>query len=278
MSEKYGKVASLLIGLMLLVIALGIGYLAQPETAAADPGSQLTYEVKAENARLNRLVTGEVNNEVQGVPAEPVDSFVWDGTGSQFIDDASVTLEIDPVANTGEIKAEWTDRNGHWTLEQTVFAPPPHPTGARRGSLTEPVFVEDDPVVVDAYLHGDTTAGGPVLPTLFNQLATWGPAEVTLNGEPFENPFDGPAPLWIVHTMTTAGVRNDDGTVRLDDGSIYDPSHRGETGAVDYDDREFHLVFHDAPGPEMTDNFPPPLSFFYHLTFEDVKVEISHSE
>lgn len=281
MREKYGKAASLLIGLMLLVIALGIGYLAQPETAAADPGSQLTYEIKAENARLNRLVTGDVTNEVQGVPAEPVHSFVWDGVGSEFIEDASVTLEIDPVANTGEIKAEWTDRNGYWTLEQTAFAPPHHATGARLGSLgasAQPVFVEGDPVTVDVYLHGDTTAGGPVLPTLFNQLATWGPAEVTLNGEPFENPFDGPTPLWVVHTMTTAGVRNDDGTVRLDNGSIYHPSERGGIGAVDYDDREFHLVFHDAPGPEMTDNFPPPLSFFYHLTFEDVKVEISHFE
>lgn len=281
MREKYGKVASLLIGLMLLVIVLGVGYLAQAKTAAADPGSQLRYEVEAENARLNRKVTGEVTADVQGVPAEPVDSFVWDGDGSAFIEEASVTLEIDPVENTGEIKAEWRDRNGYWTLEQTAFAPPPHPTGARLGSLGEEpqsIFVEGDPVVVDAYLHGDTTAGGPVLPTLFNQLATWGPAEVTLNGEPFENPFDGPAPLWVVHTMTTAGVRNDDGTVRIDDGSIYNPSKRSEIGAIDYDDREFHLVFHDAPGPEMTDNFPPPLSFFYHLTFEDVTVEISHSE
>jgi len=278
MRENLGRAVSLLLGLVLLVIALGVGYLAQPETAAADPGSQLTYEVKAENARLNRKVMGEATADVEGVPAEPVHSFVWDGEGSVFIDEASVTLEVDPVANTGEIKAEWRDRNGHWTLEQTAFAPPHHPTGARLGSFAEaqPILIEGDPVVVDAYLHGDTTAGGPVLPTLFNQLATWGPAEVTLNGEPFENPFDGPAPLWVVHTMTTAGVRNDDGTVRIDDGSIYSPSERSEVGAIDYDDREFHLVFHDAPWPEMTNNFPPPLSFFYHLTFEDVKVEISH--
>ena len=280
MKQKGGKAASLLIGLMLLVIALGIANLAQPEAAAADPGSQLVYEVKAEKPRLNREITGEVTDYVQGVPAEPVHSFVWDGDGSEFIDDGSVTLEIDPVANTGEIKAEWTDRNGHWTLEQTAFSPPPHPTGARLGSLAaeEPVLVTGDPVVVDAYLHGDTTAGEPVLPTLFNELATWGPAEVTLNGEPFVNPYDGPAPLWVVHTMTTPGVRNDDGTVRMQDGELYNPMKQAGIGAIDYDDKEFHLVFHDAPGPEMTNNFPPPLSFFYHLTFEDVEVEISHSE
>jgi len=288
MRENREKALSLLLGLALLVTALSVGYLAQPETAAADPGSRLTYEVKAENARLNRKVMGEVTADVEGVPAEPVHSFVWDGDGSAFIEEASVTLEIDPIENTGEIKAEWRDRNGYWTLEQTTFAPPPHPTGAQLGSLggslldeakePEIVFVEGDPVVVDAYLHGDTTAGGPVLPTLFNELATWGPAEVTLNGEPFENPFDGPAPLWVVHTMTTAGVRNDDGEVRMQDGSLYNPMKQTDVGAIDYGDKEFHLVFHDAPGPEMTNNFPPPLSFFYHLTFEDVKVEISHSQ
>ncbi len=78
--------------------------------------------------------------------------------------------------------------------------------------------------------------------------------------------------------MTTPGVRNDDGTVRVQDGEFYNPMKKGEPGAIDYDDKEFHLVFHDAPGPEMTNNFPPPLSFFYHLTFEDVKVEIDHAE
>ena len=66
-----------------------------------------------------------------------------------------------------------------------------------------------------------------MLPTLFNLLATWGPGELTLNGKAFENPFtedNGPEPLWVVHTMTTAGVRNDAGEVRMADGSIYNPT------------------------------------------------------
>jgi len=139
------------------------------------------------------------------------------------------------------------------------------------------MLVVGDPVPVDVYLHGDTTAGGPVLPTLFNLLATWGPAEVTLNGKPFENPLDGPTPLWAAHTMTSVGARNSDGQVLKADGeNIFNPADPAD-GSVDYDDLEFHLVFHDAPGP-MTDNFPPPLSFFYHLTFEDVKLSVKHSE
>ncbi|MBL1274579.1 MAG: hypothetical protein COB30_000665 [Ectothiorhodospiraceae bacterium] len=73
--------------------------------------SQLTYEVKASMPCLNRRVTGEVISYLDGVPAEPVDSFVWDGVGSVPVK-GSAKLEIDPVANTGEIWAEWEDRNG----------------------------------------------------------------------------------------------------------------------------------------------------------------------
>ena len=131
-------------------------------------------------------------------------------------------------------------------------------------------------MTTNVFLHGDTTAGGPVLPTVFNYLATWGPAEVKLNGELFENPYDGPTPLWAGHTMTTVGVRNSDGQVLTQDGEIYSPM-ASNNGLVDNDDLEFHLVFHEAPMPNTT-NFPPPHQFFYHLTFEDVQLEISQPE
>lgn len=118
---------------------------------------------------------------------------------------------------------------------------------------------------------------GRFSPTVFNILTTWGPAEVTLDRNPFNNPFDGPAPLWAAHTMTTVGARGDDGTVTANDGdNTYNPM-LSNSGDVDNDDLEVHLVFHDAPGP-MVGNFPPPFSFFYHLTFEDVEVEIKHEE
>ena len=78
--------------------------------------------------------------------------------------------------------------------------------------------------------------------------------------------------------MTTVGAREDDGTVHTVDGEIFNPMVNSANGAVDYTDMEFHLVFHDAPGPEMTDNFPPPFSFFYHLTFEDVRMTVTHNE
>jgi hypothetical protein len=72
--------------------------------------------------------------------------------------------------------------------------------------------------------------------------------------------------------MTTVGVRNEDGQVLATDGSIFNPM-KAANGVVYDDEVVFHLVFHEAPGP-MTDNVPPPHSFFYHVTFQDVKVAI----
>jgi hypothetical protein len=273
----YGAVALLVV---LLMTAASPG--AADESAMMRAHSQLTYRVVARKPRVNREVTGPVTDEIQGVPAEPVDSFVWDGEGSEPIIGHAV-LEIDPVSNTGWIKATWKDEYGSWTFEQMVFSPlPPHPTGLRVGpDAATTVLVEGDPVPVDVYLHGNTTAGGPVLPTLFNHLATWGTAEVTLNGEPFVNTYDGPTPDWIAHTMTSAGARNADGEVLeavetgFDEDMYYSPAE-SDNGLVDYDDMEFHLVFHDAPNPQSpTNNFPPPLAFFYHLTFEDVRLTIT---
>jgi hypothetical protein len=235
--------------------------------------SSIMYEITASQPRLNRRVTGDVVAYVDGVPAEPIDSFVWDGVGSELIE-GEVTLKIDPVANTGTIDVEWTDRNGEWTYHQERFAPPSHPTGLRIGASAATTELElTDPVTTNVYIHGDTGAAAPVLPTVFNLMATWGPAQITHNGLAFDNPFDGPTPDWAGHTMTTLGVRGPDGSVRTTTGGIYNFSEAAN-GAVDQNDLEFHLVFHDAPGPKLTGNLPPPLSFFYHLTFENVKVKI----
>ena len=73
------------------------------------------YEVKACGARFVRRVIGDMTNEVKGVPAEPAYSFNQEGNAVESID-GEASLEVDPVTNSGEIKAEWTDRNGEWTL------------------------------------------------------------------------------------------------------------------------------------------------------------------
>ena len=264
------------LGATFVLVAIVASLVALPffiNSANASPDNQIVYKIKASNGTVNRKLLGDPTEFVNGVPAQPVDSFVWDGNGVTPLIKGKVRVIIDPVGNTGLIKASWTDEYGVWTFKQTVFSAPTHATGLQVGpSASDTQLILDDPVTTNVYLHGDTTAGGPVLPTDFNFLATWGVAEITLNGEPFLNPYDGPTPNWGAHTMTTVGVRNADGQVLATDGSIFSMMNPGN-GIVDNNDLEFHLVFEDAPGP-MTDNVPPPLSFFYHLTFEDVKLYI----
>jgi hypothetical protein len=274
MSKK--KARNLLFLIVPLLLLAGV-IVMQTRTAVAHDSNAITYEITGRNGRLIRKVMGDVTDDVRGVPASPVDSFIWNGDGITAIN-GRVRVEIDPVANTGEIVATWRDVNGRWEYRQNTFVAPPHSTGLQVGpGASDTQLIFDDPVTTNVYLHGDTTAGAPILPTIFNLLATWGPAEVTLNGQPFENPYDGPTPNWGGHTMTTVGARNEDGQVLTLDGDIYNPS-QAANGVVYDDQLEFHLVFEDAPGPEMTDNIPPPLSFFYHVTFQDIKVEITGAE
>ena len=69
----------------------------------------------------------------------------------------------------------WTDENGIWEYTQMAFAPPPHPTGLRMGpDATQTELIEGDPITTNVFLHGNTGAAAPVLPTIFNLLATWG--------------------------------------------------------------------------------------------------------
>ncbi len=237
-----------------------------------------TYiSVKASEAMLIRRVMGPIANSVNGVPAEPVDGFDWAGQALRPTK-GKVEIEVDPIANTGHIKAKWEDEYGHWTYQQTMFVPPHHPTGARIGPSKDTLeFVRDDPITTDVYLHGDTGAGAPLVPTVFNLLATWGAAKVTLNGEPFDNPFDGPAPMWIGHTMLSEGLRDDGGAMRTTSGEVYDMSRSSE-GRAYPDDLVLHLAFHDMPGPDMNTSVPPVWSFFYQVAFHKVKVKVKHKD
>ncbi len=245
-------------------------------TANTDNKQSLIYKIEASQARLNRLVTGPVVSSIGGVPAEPVHSFVWDGKGSVAIK-GEAHLEIDPVNNTGKITAEWQDENGSWTWTQNMFKAPSHGTGLQIDSSAKTTtLIKGDAVTTNVYLHGDTKAAPPVLPTVFSLLATWGPAQITLNGLAFSNPNKGPVPNWLGHSMTSVGVRDANGMVKTKTGEIYDFS-QGANGAVDNDDLELHLIFHDMPLPKgkKTANFPERIQFMYHLVFEKVKLSIN---
>ena len=237
----------------------------------------LRYRITASRPRLNRRLMGPVRRWVGRVAAEPVDSFCWSGEGSVPIK-GTMTIDVEPMRNVGKITAEWTDHNGTWTWTQTRFLHPDHhSSGVRIGSSVFRVdTVINEAIVHNVYLHPDTAAGQPVLPTVFTYLAAWGPGYATLNGERFDNEFEIPAPQWLGHIMVTEGARREDGSVRTLSGEIYNPS-RGDDGAVEVGDIEAHLTFHDDVFP-LTTSVPPLFSFFYHLVFEDVRIEIIQAD
>lgn len=273
-------VIALALALPLLLVGASSDSLAQAGRGGVReivlPGP-LRYEVVAGAPRLNRKLTGPARRFVQGVPAEPVDSFVWDGEGSVEIE-GRVTMLVSPDSDTGEIHAQWRDVNGEWEFRQTRFVHPEYVSGVRVGSSVDRIdsFI-NEAILPNAYLHGDTTAGSPVLPTLFAYVGTWGRADVFLDGARFENPFGLPGPQWDAHVMVTEGVRHPDGTVRTSDGGIFDPTRAAE-GLVEDGDLEVHLVFHDARFPTVDGNFPPIFSFFYHLVFEDVSIRVVQAD
>ena len=75
------------------------GVLAQERTLVPG-GPRVGYQVVATGARVIRDVMGPVTNSVRGVPAEPVDSFAWDGQGVTPVE-GEVLIDVDPVANSG---------------------------------------------------------------------------------------------------------------------------------------------------------------------------------
>jgi hypothetical protein len=71
-SQRYLGTAFLLVAIVASLFALPLF----TNSANAKPKNQLVYEVKAENGTVNRELLGDPIAFVNGVPAEPVDSFV----------------------------------------------------------------------------------------------------------------------------------------------------------------------------------------------------------
>jgi len=278
-----GIVAS---GLALALWTGGIAHGAdEGSSAASNVKSSARISIKATNPVRIRRVMGPVTNDINGVPTEPVDSFDWGGEALEPIK-GRARLNIDPIANTGTIRAEWEDEHGRWTYRQDSFGPPAHATGIRigssRGSVTD---IFDDPITTNVYLHGDTGVGGPVTPTFFAQLAIWGPAKVTLNGERFDNPFpaasgslpfSGPkGSLWGGHVLLSEELRDDDGVIRTTSGEVFDMSKSGE-GVVYPEKINLNLSFLDIPDGSQSNNIPAMHRFVYYISFKKVKVNASY--
>ncbi len=189
-------------------------------------------------------------------------------------------MVVDPANDTGIVVNRWVDSDGAWTYTRTLMAPPAHPTALRIGPDATTIVPITEGVQTHGYQHGNTVvAGGPLMPTVFQHVASYGPTLVKLNGVPFINTFSGPtAPDWFGAVKVSDGVRDElDGTVRNTGGGIFSPM-TPEDGATDADDLEVQVIFHDNPLPMgmSVSNFPPRHRFFYWLTFEKVTMSVMH--
>ncbi len=193
------------------------------------------------------------------------DAFSYDGSGHKKIT-GKIQVDFDPVSNTGTITADWTDPKGNqWRYEQTKFG------GGNEMYIGETIDgvtqtkLDADPVAINHFEHGTTGAGPTIEPTLFIYLASWGPAEVWKNGQS-QGTFE-------THMMITEGARDvESGKIFQNDGTTpYSPMSPGNS-AVNHNTAQLHLVYHTAPAPEMTNNFPPPFEIFEHTMFYDIDV------
>lgn len=115
----------------------------------------------------------------------------------------------------------------------------------------------------ETFLHGDTGNEAPVMPQIYNYLATWGPAKIFVNGEEV-------VPMIGSHTMLSEQARGPDGRIVNDEGQVYSPKLQDKTGFTNPGETEFHFVSHTTE-PDQ-DNFPPHTGWI-HLHFADVEIQ-----
>ncbi len=118
-------------------------------------------------------------------------------------------------------------------------------------------------IVEEIALHGDTGNEAPVMPNIYSYFATWGPAQIWVNGEEV-------VPMVGSHTMFSERARSSSGKVVNASGDVYSPMSTVKNGFTDPEKTEFHFVAHTTqPDP---DNFPPHTAWI-HLNFSSVELQ-----
>ncbi len=124
-------------------------------------------------------------------------------------------------------------------------------------------------------LHGDSGNEAPVLPAVWNDVASWGPAVVFIDGEQWQggtNMVSETNPLGALygHMMYTNLVRDPEtGFVSNSTGDApYSPMAPSDVVPFDMDAKMLHLVVRTD---ERDQNAFPPFTTFMHFNFLDVE-------
>lgn len=185
------------------------------------------------------------------------DNFDYDGSDVTPVG-GSATVDVNAEDNTGSMEVVF---NGtiHPEKDQTY-------SGEIRivyDQFSEGSDFWEGGIADYVYLHGDTGQEAPVMPKVRSFLASWGPADVYVDGEMIYEDLAG-------HMMLTERSRDPETyEIFASDGeSYYSPKNPGDSSIVAPDERELHFVAHTTE--QDTGNFPPH-TVWIHLNFMEVE-------
>ena len=186
-------------------------------------------------------------------------NFAYDGENVRWLE-GKAEIELDPANGTGRIviEVETTDESGPIRYSKDA-------NWSGRIRIVQQLNtreMEGARIVEDQTLHGDSGNEAPVMPTIYNYFATWGPSKVWVNGEVV-------VPMVGSHTMFSEQARGPDGRIQNASGVLYSPMAQVKTGFVNPNETEFHFVAHTMQ-PDQN-NFPPHTAWI-HLHFSNVRV------
>lgn len=187
------------------------------------------------------------------------DNFAYDGDNVRALNgSATMTVDAESGKSWLEINVETTEESGpiRFSADRSFSGK------IRIVQMLDKSKMDMARIAEDVFLHGDTGNEAPVMPTIYNYFATWGPAKIFVNGEEA-------VPMIGSHTMFTERSRGADGRMVNPCGAVYSPMATQKKGFTDAQNTEFHFVAHTAK-PDK-DNFPPHTAWL-HLHFSDVKV------
>ncbi len=185
------------------------------------------------------------------------DNFSYSGEKVQP-GEGSATVNLDAETNTGTMEVNF----------RGTINPELDKTYSGDIRIVYSTFIEgsdfwEGGVADFVYLHGDTKQEAPVMPKVKTFLATWGPADIYVNGKLiYEN--------LIGHMMYTEGSRDREtfAVYNRDGTGFYSPMAPGDFSIANPDRKELHFVAHTSV--EDTGNFPPH-TVWLHLNFQEVE-------
>ncbi len=213
-------------------------------TADAPEATNGTWRLEATGVRI---IGGYGNN------------FAYDGENVRWLD-GKAQIELDPTNGTGQIVVEVETTRDSGPIRYSKDA-------SWNGTIRivqqlNTREMEGARIVESQMLHGDSGNEAPVMPTIYNYFATWGPSKIWVNGEEV-------VPMVGSHTMFSEQARGPDGSIKNGSGMHYSPMAQVKTGFVSPNQTEFHFVAHTMQ-PDQN-NFPPHTAWI-HLQFSNVRV------